>query len=138
MIGFQDLNESCVGQGQVFDMNECAIIMGFIGLFIVIFTMISACCVCNIPTESQHVSIGHTLSESKKSNGKKQTCLFIVEFLLFFIFSIIGFVDYSSSSAECKESSVGQVVLAWSVIRIISGCCSCIQSAATCLTFVLD
>ena len=94
-------------------MDAFAIMVGFIGIVVTLISIILALCVWKVSVNPE--------------NMKKQAGWLMLTSLVYLVFSILGFVNYSDSSNDCKQSPLGEVVLAWSIIKIISSCCGCVQ-----------
>ena len=92
------------------DMHAYAIMIGFIGIGVVCISLVSTLLIC--PGEE---------------NIKKQSALSLVFSVLFIVITSIGFANWSSATDTCKSSPLGDVILAWCIIRIIGGCCGCVQ-----------
>ena len=117
VIGLQDYFE-CENQGEVMDMHWFAIGIGIIGIGCATVSIASTMIICN--------------KHNGENNMKKQSGLLVSTSFIFLAVSIIGFVNWSTTNGNCKTSDLGQVVLAWCIIRIISACCGCLQGAAAC------
>ena len=119
VIGFQDHVE-CDGQGSVMDMDAFAVMSGFIGLVLALSGVVAALFVC--PTLSYPAS--------SLENIKKNAVFTVCTAIGLIAISIIGSVNYSSVDGDCKNSPLGNVVLAWCIMRSIGGCCGCVHGAA--------
>ena len=64
---------------------------------------------------------------SDTENVRKQGGWALLTSLVFLVISIIGFVNYGDMSEDCKKEPLGEVILAWCIIRIIGACCGCCQ-----------
>ena len=113
-IGFNDTH-LCDGQGSVMEMSTFAIASGFIGIAIALVSTASALCVCSKRSDPRGV--------------QKQALWLLLSASVFCAVSIVGFVEWTSCPAACKMSARGNVVLAWCIIRVIGGCCGCVQGA---------
>ena len=49
--------------------------------------------------------------------------------ILIFIWSIFGFVFYANLSNSCKASPIGEVMLAWAILRLLLGLLGCISGS---------
>lgn len=96
-------------------MDTFAIVAGAIGISLGLISMILALCVCKVEDPSD------------TENIKKQGGWAFLTSLVFLVISIIGFVNYSDASDSCKQTPLGEVILAWCIIRIIGACCGCCQ-----------
>mmetsp|Transcript_39399 Transcript_39399/g.34866 ORF Transcript_39399/g.34866 Transcript_39399/m.34866 type:complete len:154 (-) Transcript_39399:128-589(-) len=114
VISQQDHSE-CDGEGSVMAMDTFAIVAGAIGISLGLISMILALCVCKVEDPSD------------TENIKKQGGWAFLTSLVFLVISIIGFVNYSDASDSCKQTPLGEVILAWCIIRIIGACCGCCQ-----------
>ena len=112
VISQQDHTE-CIGQGSIMDMDDFAIMAGSIGIAIGVISTLLALCVWKV--------------QDGPENIKKQGGWALLTSLIFLVISIIGFVNYGDCTDECKQTPLGEVVLAWCIIRIIGACCGCCQ-----------
>ena len=94
-------------------MDTFAIIAGSIGIVIAIISTILALCVWKVSDGNENI--------------RKQGGWALLTALVFLVLSIIGFVNYGGCNDQCKQSPLGEIVLAWSIIRVIGACCGCIQ-----------
>lgn len=94
-------------------MDIFALIAGSIGIAIAIISTVLVACVWKISDGNENI--------------KQHGTWALLTALIFLIFSIIGFVNYSNCNDQCKQTSLGEIVLAWSIIRIFGACCGCIQ-----------
>merc|ERR1719464_2510225 len=120
IVGLQESYE-CVNEGEVMDMQYFAIAIGIVGIGCAVVSILSAMCIC--PKNND---------ENGYNNMKKQSGLLMSTSLTFLGVSIVGFINWSSCSGDCKTSPLGQVILAWCIIRIISAFCGCLQGASAC------
>merc|ERR1719491_828800 len=115
-IGFQEYDD-CTEQGSVMEMSTFCIMAGFIGIALALSGIV-ALFSCPIPPNGP------------AENMKKSATFTMCTALVLLVISIIGFVNYDSADDDCKATSLGKMVLAWCIIRIIGGCCGCMMGGA--------
>mmetsp|Transcript_59156 Transcript_59156/g.53292 ORF Transcript_59156/g.53292 Transcript_59156/m.53292 type:complete len:153 (-) Transcript_59156:207-665(-) len=115
VISQQDHPE-CDGQGSVMNMDSFAIMAGAIGISLGLISMVLALCVWKV---------NDPMTDTE--NVRKQGGWALLTSLVFLVISIVGFVNYGDCTDECKQSPLGEVILAWCIIRIIGACCGCCQ-----------
>ena len=112
VISQQD-DAECDGEGSIMSMSAFAVMAGAIGIALSVIGVSLACCFCKISdpmTDTRHV--------------RGQLAWSCFSSVIYAVISIIGFVNYDSGSDDCQSSPLGQVVLAWCIIRIVSACCT--------------
>jgi len=109
VIGFQD-NWECDGKGAVVkDLHTFAKMAGFMSFGLAFLSVIIQLYVFP-PMKGGVPSLG---------NIKKIQYMQGLWGLLFVILSIIGFVEYGSTSKDCQQAPLGEVVLAWAILKIL-------------------
>merc|ERR1719445_834656 len=109
VIGFQD-NWECDGKGAVVeDLHTFAKMAGFMSFGLAFLSVIIQLYVFP-PMKGGVPSLG---------NMKKIQYMQCLWGLLFVILSIIGFVEYGSTSKDCQQAPLGEVVLAWAILKIL-------------------
>jgi len=109
VIGYQDHWE-CDGKGAVVaDLQTFAKLAGYAGLAMFLLGVI--CKMCLFPMQKDGVISFGNIRANRYIQG-----LFSLAFL---VLSIIGFVEYGSTSKDCQQAPLGEVVLAWAILKIL-------------------
>lgn len=100
-------------------MTTFAKVAGFIGIGMELISMISTALL--MPRMNMELEV----TVDVKQNKSLQVLWFIMVMVsvVHGVFSIIGFVNYSSASSDCKKSPLGDVVLAWSILTFLGAGC---------------
>lgn len=109
MIGFQD-NWECDGKGAVVeDLHTFAKLAGFLSFGVLFLNVIFQQCI--FPPMKDGVPSFENIKKFQYLQG--------LWCLVYVILSIIGFVEYGSTSKDCQQAPLGEVVLAWAILKIL-------------------
>ena len=110
-IGFNNDGE-CDGQHKVWSIHSIAITAGFYGFFEGLLNIIFSFTIW----KDSDVAI---------LNNKSKLCYMSLTYTAYLIIIGFAFDEYIYVDSDCKSSSLGSVILAWGIIKLLAPCCIC-------------
>ena len=120
VVSQQDSPE-CDGQGSIMQPAAFTTMAGLIGIILSLIGVCIACCVFPIQDP-----------DTDTRNIRGQFAWIMLTAFIYGALSIIGFLNYGSEpmTDDCQQGPLGQVTLAWSVIRMMSAVCTTLIAAS--------
>ena len=97
-------DNACLDEGDIFPLRTFVLLLGLSGILVITLCCFASCC-------------------CEGAIGK----LFAFGLLLWFIASILAYIEYFKLTDECKRESIAKLCLAWAIVKSIYMCCAAIS-----------